>query len=391
MIIFPGVILRMPSLKPAGIQVLIAACGVLCVQLAGQRAPTPYYEDTNNIPQSPEIHADRSVTFRLFAPKAAEVVLMGSPGILEVIKDPKPLQKDGKGVWSLTVGPLPPGFYTYGYAIDGGVRMPDPSNPNLELRRWGPTSSFIIPNVEKALVEERPVPHGTVHIDFYDSKILGGARMFYVYTPPGYESRQQKYPVLYLLHGNGQVESSWTWTGRANVILDNLLADGKIKPMIVVMPYGHVSREIKPDVPPPADPLAIEKELLTGVKPEVEQKYRVLTDRQHRAIGGLSMGAAQSLSIGLHNLDQFAYVAAFSGGGNRAEWEKADPALLNNKLKLLWLGCGTEDAAYKGVKGMEDLLTEKKIKHVFNPSGGGHSWPNWQTYLSKYTPLLFRD
>ncbi len=356
-----------------------------------QRGPTPYYEDTKNVPVSPEIHPDHSVTFRLFAPKASEVVLMGSPGILEFLKEPKPLHKDDKGVWSLTVGPLPAGSYTYGYAIDGGLRMPDPSNPNLEVRRWGPTSMFIVPAAQKAVFEERQVPHGTLHIGTYDSKNLGMSRMFYVYTPPGYEASQQKYPVLYLLHGNGQIEASWTWTGRANVILDNLLADGKIKPMVVVMPYGHIPREIKPDPTAPADPMAIEKELLGGVKPEVERKYRVLLDREHRAIGGLSMGAAQSLSIGLHNLDQFAYIAAFSGGGNRTEWEKADPAVLNKKLKVLWIGCGTEDPGFKGVKGMADLLAEKKVRHIYNESGGGHSWPNWQVYLSKYAPLLFRD
>jgi enterochelin esterase family protein len=372
---------------------LITAAGLLSLASAAfcQRGPTPYYENTSNVPVSPEVHPDRTVTFRFFAPKASEVVLMGSPGILEVIKEPKPLVKDDKGVWSLTVGPIPPGFYTYGYAIDGGLRMPDPSNPNLEVRRWGDTSMFIVPGPEKAVFEERPVPHGSVHVDFYDSKNLNTSRMFYVYTPPGYETSQQKYPVLYLLHGNGQIEASWTWTGRANVIMDNLLADGKIKPMIVVMPYGHIPREIKPDPTGPADPMAPEKELLTAVKPEVEKKYRTLTDRDHRAIGGLSMGAAQSLSIGLHNLDQFAYIAAFSGGGNRAEWEKADPAMLNKKLKVLWIGCGTEDPGYKGVKGMDDLLSEKKVKHVWNESGGGHSWPNWQVYLSKYAPLLFRD
>jgi enterochelin esterase family protein len=371
----------------------VALFAVLCLSVpaVGQRGPAPYYEDTNNVPVSPQVYPDHTVTFRLFAPTASSVELMGSPGILEVIKKPAPLKKDDKGVWSVTVGPLPPGFYTYGYAIDGGLRMPDPSNPNLELRRWGQTSVFTVSGAEKAVFEERPVPHGTVHIDFYDSKNLGGARMFYVYTPPGYEAGQRKYPVLYLLHGNGQIESSWTWTGRANVILDNLIADGKAKPMVVVMPYGHIGREIKPDQPPPSDPLAIEKELLTGVKPEVEKKYRVLTDRSHRAIGGLSMGAAQSFSIGLHNLDQFAYIAAFSGGGNRAEWEKTDPELLNKKLKVLWIGCGTEDPGYRGVKGMDDLLTEKKVKHVFNSSGGGHSWPNWQTYLSKYAPLLFQE
>lgn len=360
-----------------------------------QRQPAPFYEDTNNIPVSPEVHADRRVTFRLYAPKASEVLLMGSPGILEAIKKPMPLERGDKGVWSLTVGPLEPGFYTYGYAIDGGLRMPDPSNPNLEQRRWGPTSLFVVPGESKAVFEERQIPHGTVHVSFYDSANLKTQRSFYVYTPPGYESGHRKYPVLYLLHGNGQIEASWTWTGRANVIMDNLIADGKVKPMIVVMPYGHVGREIKtPTSAPPnpgADMAAIEKELLTGVKPLVESKYRVFKDRNHRAIGGLSMGAAQSLQIGLHNLDQFAYIAAFSGGGNRAEWEKADAGMLNQRLKVLWLGCGTEDFAYPGVKSLHDLLTSKDVQHVWNESGAGHSWPNWQVYLSKYAPLLFRD
>jgi enterochelin esterase-like enzyme len=372
--------------------------GLICLAAPAfsQRAPAAYYEDVNNIPVSPEVHPDRTVTFRLYAPRASDVVLMGSPGILEFIKEPKPLQKDDKGVWSLTVGPLPPGFYTYGYAIDGGLRMPDPSNPNLELRRWGPTSIFIVPGPEKAIFEQRPVPHGTVHVNFYDSKNLGTSRMFYVYTPPGYESSRQKYPVLYLLHGNGQIEASWTWTGRANVIMDNLLAEGKIKPMIVVMPYGHVPREIKPGPAVPAtrsDAQAIEKELLTEVKPLVESKYRVLADREHRAIAGLSMGGGQSLSIGLHNLDTFAYIGAFSAPPNRAEWDKADPAMLNRKLKLLWLGCGREDkvVSFSSVKSFSDMLTEKKVRHVFNPSDGGHSWPNWQVYLAKYAALLFRD
>ena len=363
---------------------------------APRRAPTAYYENTNNIPVSPEVHPDRTVTFRLFAPKASEVVLMGSPGILEAIKEPQPLQKDAQGVWSVTVGPLAPGFYTYGYAIDGGLRMPDPSNPDLELRRWGPTNVFIVPGNEKAVFEERPVPHGTVHVNFYDSPNLKTSRMFYVYTPPGYETGKQKYPVLYLLHGNGQIEASWTWTGKANVIMDNLIADGKSKPMVVVMPYGHIPREIKPapNTPvPTGDALAIEKELLTGVRPLVESKYRVLTDREHRAIAGLSMGAGQSMSIGLHNLALFAYIGAFSGGGNRAEWEKMDPGVLNRKLKVLWLGCGTEDktVSFSSIQSFSDMLTQKKVKHVLNPSGGGHSWPNWQVYLSKYAALLFRD
>ena len=212
---------------------------ICCVAgpMSAQRGSTAPYEDVNNIPVSPEVHPDHTVTFRLFAPKAAEVLLMGSPGILEVVKQPVPLQKGDNGVWTTTVGPLPAGFYTYGYAIDGGLRMPDPSNPNLELRRWGATSLFIIPGGDRAPIEERRVPHGTVHVEFYDSQKLDTERMVYVYTPPGYQTGRQKYPVLSLLHGNGQIEASWTWTGRANVIMDNLLAAGKIKPMIVVMPY----------------------------------------------------------------------------------------------------------------------------------------------------------
>jgi len=386
-----------PCIAAFGLLWLAAASG-FCQPSQGPPRPAPaaYYENSNNIPVSPEVRPDRTVVFRLFAPKASEVVLMGSPGILEVIKEPKPLQKDDKGVWSVTVGPLAPGFYTYGYAIDGGLRMPDPSNPNLEHRRWGPTSMFIVPGNEKAVFEERLVPHGTIHVNFYDSQNLKTQRMFYVYTPPGYETGGRKYPVLYLLHGNGQIESSWTWTGHANVILDNLIADGKAKPMIVVMPYGHIPREIKPapGAPVPAnDPLAIEKELVNGVRPLVESKYRTLTDRKNRAIAGLSMGAGQSMSIGLHNLDLFAHIGAFSGGGNRAEWEKMDPNALNQKLKLLWLGCGREDktVSFSSIQSFSDMLTTKKVKHILNPSGGGHSWPNWHEYLSKYASLLFRD
>ena len=190
-------------------------------------------------------------------------------------------------------------------------------------------------------------------MNFYDSQQLKTPRIFYVYTPPGYETGTQKYPVLYLLHGNGQIEASWTWTGKANVIIDNLIADGKAKPMVIVMPYGHVPREIKPASNAPAptiDSLAIEKELLTGVRPLVESN-RVLTDRGHRALAGLSMGAGQSMSIGLHSLDLFAYIGAFSGGGNRTQWEKMDPEVI--KLTT---------ASQPGLKGMRALSSAELQK-----------------------------
>lgn len=374
-----------------------AALAAAQVMPGGLRMPAPAaYEDTKNIPISPEVHADRKVTFRLFAPKASEVLIMGSPGILEVLKKPTPLQRGDNGVWSLTVGPLAPGFYTYGYSVDGALRIPDPANPNLELRRWGPTSSFVIPGLDQAPIDDRKIPHGTIHVNFYDSPNLNSQRMVYVYTPPGYEAGKGKYPVLYLLHGNGQIEASWTWTGRTHVIMDNLIADGKIKPMIVVMPFGHVQREIKTVANPsaanaPTDGALIEKELMTTIKPMVEGKYRVLTDKKNRAIAGLSMGSAQSQMIALHNLDHFSYLGAFSASGNRTEWEKTDAAALNSKLKVIWLGCGNEDFAYPGMKTLHELLDQKKVKHVWNESGAGHSWPNWQIYLSKYAQLLFRD
>ena len=230
----------------------------LCCIAAGTIIPSalrlPYYEDTNNIPVSPEVHADRTVTFRLFAPKASEVVLMG-PGNPGSDQETHAASEGRQGGLDFDGGAVSPGFYTYGYAIDGGLRMPDPSNSNLELRRWGATSLFIVPGAEKAVFEERHVPHGSVHVEFYDSAKLNTERMVYVYTPPGYEAGKKKYPVLYLLHGNGQIEASWIWTGRANVIMDNLLAVGKVKPMVVVMPYGHVPREIKPasGTPPPTN------------------------------------------------------------------------------------------------------------------------------------------
>ena len=162
------------------------------------------------------------------------------------------------------------------------------------------------------------------------------------------------------------------------------------------MPFGHVTREIKTAAnpsaaPSPTDQGTIEKELMTALKPMVESKYRVLTDRNHRAIAGLSMGSAQSQMITLHNLEQFAYLGAFSASVNHAEWEKADAEALNKKLKVLWLGCGTEDFAYPGMQKLHALLETKKVKHVWNASGAGHSWPNWQIYLSKFAPLLFRD
>ena len=227
-----------------------AACCFAAARLR-QRGGAPYYEDTNNVPVSPEVHADRTVTFRLFAPKASEVVLMGSPGILEVIKKPMPLQKDDKGVWSLTVGPLPAGFL------------------HLWLRdRWRPAHARSVESEPgSAPLGADQLVHRARRGEGRHSKnaacrmgrFTWSSTTRRISTPSAWSTStrrratrpaKRKYPVLYLLHGNGQIEASWTWTGRANVIMDNLLADGKIKPMVVVMPYGHVPREIKTASPP---------------------------------------------------------------------------------------------------------------------------------------------
>jgi enterochelin esterase family protein len=247
--------------------------------------------------------------------------------------------------------------------------------------------------------EIRPAPHGTVHINVYDSKSLGTTRNVYVYTPPGYEQSNIRYPVLYLLHGSGLIEEAWISAGRANVIVDNLLAAGKVKPMVLVMPYGHVARAMA-DEPRgagrggagrgSAEPDGFEKDLLGDVMPLIDRTYRVLTDRDHRAIAGLSMGGGQAMSVGLRHPDLFSAIATFSGSvPYRGELDKMDGAILNERYKVLWVGCGTDDPAFNSNKAIADMLETKKVHHVFRSSPGGHIWPVWQLNLSEFAPLLF--
>jgi enterochelin esterase family protein len=369
----------------------LTVAAVLC-----QQAPNSW-ENQRNLPRSPEVHPDRTVTFRLFAPDAHEVLLVGAP-IIAVTKGPKAFTKDDKGRWSVTIGPLPPGYYNYGFAVDGGIRSPDPSNPNVEVRRWGHTSYFDVPGDSPQIQEVQQVPHGTVHINTYDSKSLGTTRNVYVYTPPGYEQSNAKYPVLYLLHGSGLVEEAWISAGRANIIVDNLLAQGKVRPMVLVMPYGHVARAMadEPDRGagrgggPGTQPDGFEKDLIGDVMPLIDKTYRVLTDRDHQAIAGLSMGGGQAMQVGLRHPELFSSIATFSGSiPYRGDLDKMDGAFLNQKFKVLWVGCGTDDPAFNSNKAIGDLLEAKKVHHVFRASGGEHIWPVWQLYLSEFTPLLF--
>src|SRR5262245_11171814 len=351
------------------------------------------FDDTRAMPFSPEIHPDRRVTVRLLMPKAKDVMIVGGQ-MQAILKGPKPLTRDEKGMWSITVGPLEPGFYNYGFAIDGGIRMGDPANPNVEQRRWGHISFFEVPGPTPQFYDSRPGPRGVVRIQSYDSKTLGTSRPLYVYTPPGYDtSGNTKYPVLYLLHGNGQVEQLWTSVGRANVILDNLINEGKAKPMIIVMPYGHVPREVSAEEKNNTGngTKGFDRDLLDDLIPFVEKNYRVLADRDNRAIAGLSMGGGQSITIGLSHLNVFGAIGSFSGGGARSVNVDALDVAAVNRLKVFWIGCGRDDGAFAPNKKLADDLQAKGIKVHFRESEWAHVWPVWRLNLHEFAQALFQN
>lgn len=341
---------------------------------------------------SPEVHPDRSVTFRIRAPKASEVTLTGD--WLGSAPAPK-LTKDDAGVWSVTLGPMEPSIYIYSYTVDG-VAMADPINPRMKLRASTSASLLEVPD-EGAFWEPHDTPHGAVEINWEKAKTLGGeTRAIWIYTPPGYQKGSQRYPVLYLFHGSNDTAAGWTTAGYANFVFDNLLAEKKMVPMIVVMPFGHATPF---GVPVPqggkTNDQLFEEYVLQDVIPTVEAKYRVAPGRQNRAIAGLSMGGGQSLRIGLGHLDLFSAVASFSGAvpgdfETRFASLLKDPQGTNAKLKVLWIGCGQQDSLFPRSKNLSDLLTKDQVKHVFRAMDGVHNYTIWRKFLAEYTPLLFR-
>jgi enterochelin esterase-like enzyme len=343
--------------------------------------------------QSPEVHADRTVTFRIKAPKASDVTLTGD--WLGTTPPPK-LAKDDAGIWSVTLGPFEPSIYIYGFTVDGIV-MADPVNPRMKLRASTSASLLEVASNPPAFWEPHDVPHGAVEINWEKSKVLNGeTRAFWVYTPPGYEKNTRRYPVLYLLHGSNDTAAGWTMAGYANFVLDNLLAENKAVPSIVVMPFGHAAPF---GIPVPtggkSNDALFEEYLLSDVVPAVEAKYRVAPGRQNRAIAGLSMGGGQSLRIGLGHLDLFSAVATFSGAipqdfETRFADLLKDPKATNARLKVLWIGCGEQDSLFPRSKNLSDLLTKHEIHHVFHPTEGVHNYTVWRKYLAEYAPLLFR-
>lgn len=364
------------------IGMLIGACLLGQAPQAGGPAPRVV---------SPEVHADKSVTFRLRAPKAEKVALSleGRPRI--------EMAKGADGIWTAKTPVLEPDFYGYSYNVDGAMVI-DAGNPLLKVNLLNTSNMVHVPG-EGLPWEETDVAKGRVHRHFFRSAICQDYRDFYVYTPPGYEAKSsKKYPVLYLQHGFSDDASGWTAVGRAHIILDNLIAQGKAKPMVVVMSLGYGTMEIlraafrDPAVRKKSFDL-FEQSLLKEVIPAVEKEYSVSKNQKDRALAGLSMGGAESLVVGLNNLETFGSIGAFSTGGIPADfpnvWPKLD-AKANDKLRLFWMACGKQDGLFEANNKVDAFLNEKGVKHEYVVTEGAHTWMVWRRNLAAFAPLLFQ-
>ncbi len=355
---------------------------------------------------SPEVTAEKKVTFRLHAPKATAVRLSGGdiPGQDFAGTEMKKGEND---VWEATVGPVPAGAYRYTFSVDG-LTVVDPRNPATSESNANVSSLVIVPGSEFADLAH--VPHGAVAEVAYESKSLRRPRRMHVYTPPGYEKGEGKYPVFYLLHGAMDCDDSWTSVGRAGLILDNLIAAGKAKPMIVVMPAGHTGpfrfgggggRSFDDQMEEFAE------DFTTSVRPYVEANYRVLPGRENRAIAGLSMGGAQTLNIGFDKLADYGYIGVFSsgvfgiaggfgGGAPNTDWEDKraatlDDAELKKGLKLVWFACGKDDFLLQTNNATVAMLKKHGFDVASRETDGGHTWIKWRDYLNEFAPQLFTD
>lgn len=339
--------------------------------------------------RSPEVSADARVTFRVRAPDASRVTVF-----CECLSSEPPLTKGADGVWSVTVGPVEPDIYEYHFTVDG-IDTLDQRNPVVKYNsRPNLIESVLeVPGRAPMFYDVKPVPHGTVSIRYYPSKTTGTTRRAYIYTPPDYERSNARLPVLYLLHGGDGDETVWTQFGRANLILDNLIAEKKAAPMIVVMPFAY-AYPWHAGVAGDKQRADFEKDLLTDLIPFVQSHYRAAAGREHRALAGLSMGGSLTLAIGPRHLDTFSRLAVFSAGGGQAPEKTladigANARNVNAQLKLFWIGVGTEDAAMAGAKRTSDFLTSAGIKHTYKTTPGGHTWIVWRKYLNEVAPQIF--
>lgn len=343
---------------------------------------------------TPEVHSDNTVTFRFLAPNAQDVKLAREG------TDPVEMQKDDKGVWTVTTAALEPDYYEYSIVVDG-IRMLDPYNHALVPNLITPSNAVHISGAGLPW-DANDVPHGEIHHHFYKSTVCNDNRDYYVYTPAGYNpAAKTKYPVLYLLHGYSDDASGWTAVGHANVILDNLIAQGKAKPMIVVMPLGYGTMEMirvgwgvwsHPEIRD-ENFSKFREMLLSEIIPRVESQYHVDKDRNMRAIAGLSMGGSETLLTGLNNLDKFAWIGAFSSGGIPDDFEKDFPGLdakANQQIRLLWIACGTEDHLITVNRKFREWLKDKGIQHADIETPGMHTWMVWRRNLAEFAPQLFK-
>lgn len=400
-------------LRPVAATLLIA--GAICVTFAqtpatpppapGQAAPaTPPAGrgGGRGVLNSPQVNADKTITLRFRAPNAKEVTVVG-----ELDGRTHPMTKGDDGVWTVTIGPFAHDVYNYQFNVDGIIAM-DPANPSVKLGfgAFPPANLVEVPGNGLEFDDAKPVPHGTVRVETYHSKSLGVPRTLWIYTPPGYDRGNTRYPVFYLLHGSGNIDSSWMLTGRANYIMDNLIAEGKSKPMILVTPLGYARQGIGlgPEQPLPAQQGgpgggpgggAFGKDLIEDVIPFVEKTFRVLSGPDNRALGGLSMGGGQTVAIGFTHPELFHSLVIMSAGANNAETTYPDffknPAAINKQMKLLWMGIGKDDTLTgAGAKALDAALTAKGIKHTFVLGEGRHEWVVWRHHLNEVAPLLFR-
>lgn len=349
--------------------------------------------DAQKYAPSPEVHSDKTVTFRYFAPKAESVRLTGN-----VKQINGAMEKDDSGIWSITVGPLTPNTYPYRFNVDGAIVL-DPVNRNTKAWLWM-ENLVVVPadkDAEGSLHHVKDVPHGTVSIRWYRSPRLDQNRRVFVYTPPGYEKADTDFPVLYLMHGFGDDESAWSRVGQAQHIVDNMLAAKKCKPAIIVMPFGHKSLPKSPDFQVYGlmeNMAAVEKELLEGVMPFIEDNYRCKSDAAHRAVAGLSMGGGQALQIGINNSEKFKWIAGLSSSIMK---QKVDETAMSNLKALkenkhwIWLGCGRDDFLLEDTKQFDKWLTENNIDHKTRLTEGAHNWRCWRGYLEEIMAEIFAE
>ena len=361
---------------------------------------------------SPEIHPDRRVTVRLNAPNAREVRLTGQligNDLGHYLSTQKylPMTRDANGVWSVTVGPLEPNIYEYAFTVDG-LAVNDPQNAGNAVEVSGPTPAYY---------DTQDVPHGTVRMEIYTSPIFRQPRYVWVYTPPGYDESRDRYPVLYMTHGSNCCESTWVQRGRANIILDNLIAQGKAKPMILAMPLtarsggseamGPNPQHLANAPPPFADPAAqtnyarnnlFEQDLRANMIPWIDRKFRTIPNADNRGFTGLSQGGIQSFNIGLHNPDLFHWVAPQSAGAENQGDEQFAEMLKDvypntqslNQLKLLYITVGDEDVLYEASKRVADRLQARGVKLSFVPVPGRHQMSVWRRGFYDLAQIIFK-